>query len=280
MGGKGRGRGKGGGGKGRGRGRGKGKGGGGKHGSKGGGGGKGGGGFRNGPPRRGGGESGKRQRQQAQENQRNAKIEKEVDYFFACQQQACAGHTPSPENAGSLFQTAGAAGINFDKYDELEVERSGRGAKDVPALESFADIANSGGDIPPFVLENITRCNYTKPTPIQKHSIPFSLQGRDVMCCAQTGSGKTAAFLLPVVAALGQAEPSQVVPGEAANPQMVVLAPTRELATQIFLEARKFCFGSSLRAIQVYGGAEVKPQMKELAFGVDLLVATPGKHGI
>ena len=128
---------------------------------------------------------------------------------------------------------------------------------------------------------------YARPTPVQKHAVPFALGGRDVMCCAQTGSGKTCAFLLPVVAHLGNAGggASTVLPyfarggadQVAAAPRCVVLAPTRELAIQIDLEAKKLCNRSGLSPVVVYGGAKARPQLLELARGVDICVATPGR---
>ena len=166
-----------------------------------------------------------------------------------------------------LFSKQGAAGINFDQYSRIQVERSGRGADTVPALADFSEL---GGTLPPFLARNITLmrlvhaptnyshnptpkpalCNtnppiwlfhgtrYTKPTPIQAHAIPVAFHGRDLMCCAQTGSGKTCAFLLPVVAdvyAAGSRTRADQFDGKAAAPAALVLAPTRELAIQVFI---------------------------------------------
>ena len=132
---------------------------------------------------------------------------------------------------------------------------------------------------------------------------------KDLMCCAQTGSvssapralvrrghrlthprhpqGKTCAFLLPVAAAIGggggkHQRPGppglgRTVPGKPATPRCVILAPTRELALQIALEGEKLCFESPLRSVVVYGGADQKKQVRELAFGCDIVVATPGR---
>ena len=105
------------------------------------------------------------------------------------------------------------------------------------------------------------------------------------MCCAQTGSGKTCAFLIPVIVQLGtQMEANRNgrkwaahFDGTASAPIAVVLAPTRELAIQIELEAEKLCNNSGLTACTVYGGSPAPRQMAKLAGGVDILVATPGR---
>jgi ATP-dependent RNA helicase DDX3X len=122
---------------------------------------------------------------------------------------------------------------------------------------------------------------YNAPTPIQAHAIPVALQHRDLMCCAQTGSGKTCAFILPLVATLapkGVARTrSQQFVGSAAAPIAAILAPTRELAIQIHNEALRLCNASHLQAALVYGGANAKGQLQSLADGIDILVATPGR---
>jgi len=120
---------------------------------------------------------------------------------------------------------------------------------------------------------------YNKPTPIQAHAIPVALSERDVMCCAQTGSGKTCAFLLPVVSELSQAgrSRSERFTGTASSPEVVVLAPTRELASQIHLEALKLTFSSQIVSVVVYGGVSARDQLQGLARGADIVVATPGR---
>eukprot|EP01047_Picozoa_sp_COSAG01_P063323 COSAG01_NODE_8188_length_2885_cov_14.256281_1_plen_340_part_10 len=102
-----------------------------------------------------------------------------------------------------LFGDAPAtAGINFAKNEDVPVEiRAGRGSEQaVRPLTSFADIEG----LPEFLARNVERCSYDTPTAVQKHAIPIGLESHDVMCCSQTGSGKTAAFLLPAIAQLGQ----------------------------------------------------------------------------
>merc|ERR1719162_2889918 len=117
---------------------------------------------------------------------------------------------------------------------------------------------------------NIERMRYQLPTPIQKHSIPLAVSKQDLMCCAQTGSGKTCAFLLPVIISTttkGAGNNNNNIGsngntvGQAASPTCVILAPTRELALQIELEAQKLTFQmSSILTVCVYGGAKAHGQ--------------------
>ncbi|QQP53277.1 Uncharacterized protein FKW44_005703 [Caligus rogercresseyi] len=131
------------------------------------------------------------------------------------------------------------------------------------------------------MANNIKLANYSKPTPVQKHAIPAITNGRDLMACAQTGSGKTAAFLVPILNNIFDGGPPQP-PAYSRNkrvkfPMALILAPTRELATQIFDESKKFAYRSHVRPCVVYGGANVFEQMNELDRGCHLLVATPGR---
>lgn len=168
-------------------------------------------------------------------------------------------------------------GVNFDAYEDIPVKTAG---KDVPEpIESFDDV-----ELPKILMSNISLARYTKPTPIQKYSMPIILAQRDLMACAQTGSGKTAAFLFPMIARILQDGPNEmIVDGNSfsarrkAVPASLVLAPTRELATQIFNEARKFTYKSGLRIVVVYGGSDIRQQLRELDRGCDILVATPGR---
>ena len=214
-------------------------------------------------------------RRAKQQQAADKKAVDEARYFRECQQQAGRGGAQnSAKGEAELFQKQGAAGINFDTYDKIEVQLSGTNSGAAPTLGHFNDL---GTQLPAFLARNVGLMNYTRPTPIQKHAIPLALVGCDLMCCAQTGSGKTAAFLLPVCAALGS-EGSTVTPGAPqAEPRCVVMAPTRELASQINLEAEKLTNRSGLRAVVVYGGADQKKQIRELAYGCDIIVATPGR---
>ncbi len=125
----------------------------------------------------------------------------------------------------------------------------------------------------PRLVEKLKEQGITDPTPIQTQAIPHAMNGRDVMGLAQTGTGKTAAFGLPMIDALMKA-------GVKPNPKTVrglILAPTRELAKQIADNLTNYTKGSHLKVALVVGGAGISAQMKRLANGVDLLVATPGR---
>ncbi|XP_037076094.1 putative ATP-dependent RNA helicase Pl10 isoform X3 [Pollicipes pollicipes] len=178
-----------------------------------------------------------------------------------------------------LFKNT-STGINFDKYDDIPVDATGN---DVPeCINSFTEL-----ELTPIIIENIELAKYTTPTPVQKYAFPIILKSRDLMACAQTGSGKTAAFLVPLLNQIFMNGPQGNAPPDAKQrpmggrkkqfPLALVLAPTRELATQIYNEARKFSYRSHVRPCVVYGGADVGGQMRDLERGCHLLVATPGR---
>ncbi len=127
--------------------------------------------------------------------------------------------------------------------------------------------------LPKSLITRLTAMGITEPTPIQNQAIPHALNGRDVMGLAQTGTGKTAAFGLPLVAQMlasgGRPAPKTV--------RGLVLAPTRELAGQIAEHLRAYSLGSPLKVAMVVGGQSINTQIKRLERGVDLLVATPGR---
>ncbi len=117
---------------------------------------------------------------------------------------------------------------------------------------------------------------YDEPTPIQEQAIPPALAGRDIVGCAQTGTGKTLAFVLPALEhLLQQKKPDENRPVR--NPRVVVLEPTRELAIQVAEETRRAAARTSLRVAPVYGGAKMRRQTDRLRRGVDIVVATPGR---
>jgi ATP-dependent RNA helicase DDX3X len=177
-----------------------------------------------------------------------------------------------------LFGEQGAQGINFAKYDEIKVEVK-RGSVDDDAImvQGFNDFDELS--LHPTIRRNIELMNYKRPTPIQRYAIPLALGGDDLMCCAQTGSGKTCAFLLPVCVLLDKhGIPASSNSRHGVSPRCIVLAPTRELASQIQLEAEKLLHNMiDVRSVVVYGGASQKDQIRQLAFGADIIVATPGR---
>ncbi len=195
-------------------------------------------------------------------------------------------HVPGPVNARTQKELFGeqddglsqSTGINFDKYGDIPVEASG---KDVP--EPVIEFTSPPIDA--HLLENIKMARYTTPTPVQKYSIPIVAEGRDMMGCAQTGSGKTGGFLFPILSALfthGPPPPPPQMSGggfgrRKAFPATLILAPTRELVLQIYDEARKFCYRSWVRPAVAYGGADIGQQLRQIERGCDLLAATPGR---
>ncbi|QIW96799.1 hypothetical protein AMS68_002317 [Peltaster fructicola] len=179
-------------------------------------------------------------------------------------------HVAGPANAQIERKLFGVAndplkqhsGINFEKYDDIPVEASGN-----QTFEPVTTFTNPPLD--DHLLSNIDLAGYKVPTPVQKHSIPIVMGGRDLMACAQTGSGKTGGFLFPILSQAFQSGPASSAPSQGgfgrqrkAYPTSLILAPTRELVSQIYDEACKFAYRSWLRQIER---------------GCDLLVATPGR---
>lgn len=180
-------------------------------------------------------------------------------------------------------------------------------ATDKPA--PISRFANAG--LHPIMAKNVELCGYKIPTPIQAYGIPAILQGHDLLAIAQTGmcafskkilanlqltisstkgSGKTAAYLIPVLSKLmGKAKKlagpranfserfDPRVNAVRAEPLVMVVVPTRELACQIFDEARRLCYRSMLRPCVAYGGGPVSHQRLELQKGCDILIGTPGR---
>ena len=120
----------------------------------------------------------------------------------------------------------------------------------------------------PELLKAVADAGYTHPTPIQASAIPLAIAGRDVIGLAQTGTGKTAAFTLPIV---------QRLMGGPRRARCLVLAPTRELCAQVKESFTKYAKHSGLKVTEVYGGVALGPQEKALRAGVDVVVATPGR---
>jgi ATP-dependent RNA helicase RhlE len=120
----------------------------------------------------------------------------------------------------------------------------------------------------PELLAAVRDAGYTVPTPIQRDAIPRVLEGRDIIGLAQTGTGKTAAFTLPIV---------QRLMGGPRRTRVLVLAPTRELAAQVEASFVKYASHAAVSVIPVYGGVPIEPQERALRAGVDVVVATPGR---
>ncbi|MBL1276846.1 MAG: DEAD/DEAH box helicase, partial [Ectothiorhodospiraceae bacterium] len=132
---------------------------------------------------------------------------------------------------------------------------------------SFADLGLSAP-----ILEAVAQKGYDTPSPIQAQAIPAIIQGKDVMAAAQTGTGKTAGFTLPILELLSRGERAQ-----ANQARVLILTPTRELAAQVGESVSQYGKNLPLRFAVVYGGVKINPQMMTLRKGVDVLVATPGR---
>jgi len=124
-------------------------------------------------------------------------------------------------------------------------------------------------DFDPWIEEGIEAANYTQPTPIQEEAIPAVLAGKDVLGLAQTGTGKTAAFALPIL--------EHLLDGELGVPRALVVAPTRELAEQINDHFRMLGRKTDLRTVTLYGGVSKNPQIDALRRGVEVVIACPGR---
>ena len=196
-------------------------------------------------------------------------------------------HVPGPPNTRVERELFGVpndpskvhSGINFSNYDDIPVEASGNNVPN-PVLQF------TNPPLDDHLLSNIKLASYKTPTPVQKYSIPIVMGGRDLMACAQTGSGKTGGFLFPILSQAYIHGPSTNAPPPAggmgyrsrkALPTSLILAPTRELVSQIYDEARKFAYRSWVRPCVVYGGADIGTQLRSMERGCDLLVATPGR---
>lgn len=160
-------------------------------------------------------------------------------------------------------------GINFDKYDDIEVKVTGENAPS--RIQSF----NESG-LRTILIDNVNKSGYRKPTPVQKYAIPIIMSGRDLMACAQTGSGKTAAFVLPILHTLLES-PRELIKGSCVEPQALIISPTRELSSQINQQVLKFSLNSVIRCHLIYGGTSTMHQANKLALGCHVLVATPGR---
>ncbi|KAJ5288649.1 hypothetical protein N7478_001679 [Penicillium angulare] len=155
----------------------------------------------------------------------------------------------------------------------------------VEDIDAVAEWDDAG--LHPVMRDNVKLCLYDKPTTIQSFTLPAVHRGKDVIGIAQTGSGKTGAFLIPILSKLmgkakklAAARPNPNDEAQAAvraEPLVLVVCPTRELATQIFDEARRLCYRSMLRPCVAYGGAPPRFQREELQKGCDILIGTPGR---
>lgn len=154
--------------------------------------------------------------------------------------------------------------------------------------EDFQIVTKGGGDlarplrsweessIPKKILDTIGLLGYKEPTPIQRAAIPIALARRDVLGVAETGSGKTASFVIPLLSYI-MSLPRLTAENKIDGPYAIVLAPTRELAQQIELETVKFCRPLGFRCVSLVGGHSFEEQVFELDKGAEIIIATPGR---
>lgn len=132
-------------------------------------------------------------------------------------------------------------------------------------------------NLPPHIVEVIDNCGYKDPTPIQRQAIPIGLQNRDIIGVAETGSGKTAAFLIPLLVWITTLPKDERIEDSDQGPYAVILAPTRELAQQIEEETLKFGKPLGIRTVAVIGGISREDQGFRLRMGCEIVIATPGR---
>ncbi|KAI1804788.1 DEAD-domain-containing protein [Daldinia bambusicola] len=175
------------------------------------------------------------------------------------------------------------AGVDFSKIAEITVSQEGENR--IHPIFKFQDAG-----LHPIMMKNVEMAGYKTPTPIQKYCIPAIKMGHDLIAIAQTGSGKTAAYLIPILNQLMGKVKKLAAPRPSpqsfnnntakyirAEPLVLIVCPARELAIQIFDEARKFCYRTMLRPCVVYGGGPIQEQLQQIGRGCDVLVATPGR---
>lgn len=173
-----------------------------------------------------------------------------------------------------LYNDNHNTGIDFDKYFEIPTKVTGLNPE--PKIKSFDQ-----AELPEQVMKNIKLCGWSKPTPIQQECIPNILKSRDMMACAQTGSGKTGGYAIPIISHLikeGVTAEDSLNDGDTPiRPHALIMAPTRELVQQIQKDFVKLCRGTPLKAHYVVGGHATKAQIEKLLDGCNILVATPGR---
>src|SRR5687767_11163057 len=150
----------------------------------------------------------------------------------------------------------------------MDIQETIEGTVDANIATEESPLTFSDLGLAPEVLAAVRDAGYTEPTPIQRQAIPFALSGRDMIGLAHTGTGKTAAFTLPIV--------NRLIGGPRRT-RVLILTPTRELAAQVDDSFRKYGRHSGVEVVAVYGGVPIEPQERALRGGVDVVVATPGR---
>ena len=183
---------------------------------------------------------------------------------------------PKTLNYTDLKPDSGGRAVYNRIMNELNVELMTESLPEAPDTNttSTPNFAELGLD--PAIMRAIAETGYTTPTPIQAAATPVVISGRDLKACAQTGTGKTAAFSLPLLQRLLPHANSSTSPAK--HPvRALILTPTRELAVQVYDNLKTYGKYLPYRIACVYGGTDIKPQIAELKLGVEFLVATPGR---
>lgn len=173
----------------------------------------------------------------------------------------------------NLYEQGMQTGLDFDKYFDIPTKVTG--VEPIPEkVKSFEECNFDAG-----ILEAIKKCKWKRPTPIQQHTIPIVKAKRDLMACAQTGSGKTAAFALPIIQSLidDDCEGEQIEDREPVHPECLIVAPTRELVQQIQRDIVKLLKPTKLKCQFTCGGHATIFQKDQMRRGCNILVATPGR---
>jgi ATP-dependent RNA helicase DeaD len=153
--------------------------------------------------------------------------------------------------------------INLDQATKKDQDQNGKDVKPANAL-----LEMTIADLPEHLREGFTKAGWTELMPVQAKTLPYIMSGRDVMIQSRTGSGKTGAYLLPI---LDRIDPQKSVC------QALILVPTRELARQVITDAETLGSGTGIRTVAVYGGVSYGPQLQAFRSGVQIVVGTPGR---
>ncbi|KXN85464.1 Pre-mRNA-splicing ATP-dependent RNA helicase PRP28 [Leucoagaricus sp. SymC.cos] len=195
---------------------------------------------------------------------------------------------PGGDNLADAMERRRAAKVGFDERHWTEKPLNEMKERDWRIFREDFSISARGGniphplrswtesDIPQSILECIERIGYKEPSPIQRQAIPIGLQNRDIIGIAETGSGKTAAFVIPMLAFIGNL-PLFTDDNRHLGPYALILAPTRELAQQIETETRKFAGPLGYKCVSIVGGRSVEEQQFNLREGAEIVIATPGR---
>jgi ATP-dependent RNA helicase RhlE len=190
------------------------------------------------------------------------------------QQDRAAGPSPPGWGAGGRERATEDSPVSAEWDGSSAARRGAARQTQDPVITTTSHSARSKGSFETFglrknLLRAISEAGFQEPRPIQAKTIPQVLKGRDVLGLAQTGTGKTAAFALPII--------ERLVASRGQNPRALVIAPTRELALQIHAEIELLAKYTNIRAITVFGGVGAAPQVRALASRPDIVVACPGR---